>query len=146
VDAWGVDAAAVDDAAMANLAAGLPEDLFETTPLPPTGRAGRLLDHVEPAVLLLPEFLKRVRAAWGTDDDLVVLMTSGMDVRFIEAGNRKLLDMLEPSWRQRLSAAPAPLCRSLLKIDDKGIRSWAAEPPPTQPAPTQPATRIHIVF
>jgi hypothetical protein len=102
---------------------------------------------VEPAVVLLPEFLAHVRQAWGTQENLALLLAAQDQVRFTEAGNKRLLDLLWPQWRNALDRG---LVTRLVMLADSGITALDYTPPlyvpggstrPSVAGPRGPASR-----
>lgn len=145
--AWGVSAEQVGQMALANLHSGMHDKVFETVSFSTGGRVGNLKAGTEPAFILLPEFLAAVRQAWKSEEDLVVLLASPGDVRFLESSNTRLLDMLYPQWQRALETTAQPLCRRPLLLSNQGVSEFAYNPPvqirqlaATRPT-TQPATR-----
>ena len=74
LEAWKAQPSDLDGAAMQNLRDGLNaagEPFFDTVAFGPVGNTGNLKSGVDPAVILLPEFLTAVQKAWKTQDNLV---------------------------------------------------------------------------
>jgi hypothetical protein len=92
------------------------EPVYTVTDFPNLGPCGHLKPGVNPAVVLLPHFANDMRAAWKTDDNLVVFLPSAGGVMFVERKKEKLLDKLIPQWRQILAGAADPLCENFLVI------------------------------
>ena len=145
--AWQVSAAEVDAEAFHNLGAALTgagDDLFETIGFGARGKSGSLKSSVDPAVILLPEFLATVHKSWNSSDNLVLFAPSPTGITFVEEHNQKLLDLLVPQWMKILVSTPSPLSSQLLLRDAQKI-SLFAYTPTTQPAPkptTRPTTYI----
>jgi hypothetical protein len=147
--AWGVTGAQVSAAAMENLRrtfAARSEAPFETIELPGLGRYGTLRSGVDPAVMLLPEFIAAVRAEWKTADDLVISFPSPLTISFLEQKNEKLLKTLMPEWSKLYTKVSDPMIGTMILATDKGLSLYSyAATPATKPA-TQPATkRVYIV-
>jgi hypothetical protein len=140
--AWHVSAAEIDAEAFQNLRAALTaagDELIETIAFGPRGKSGSLKSSVDPAVILLPEFLAAVQKAWNSGDNLVLFAPSPTGITFVEEHNQKLLDLLVPQWMKILVSTPSPLCSQLLQRDSQKL-SLFAYTPTTQPA-SKPATR-----
>ena len=142
LEAWKVQQSDLDGAAMENLrdhlnAAG--ETFFATVAFGPVGNTGNLKSGVDPAVILLPEFLSAVQKAWKTRSNLVVFLPSPTGIVFVEQRNQKLLDLMVPLWKKQLMAMPNPLSDQLLLRDAEKI-SYSDYAPTTKPA-TVPATK-----
>jgi hypothetical protein len=114
----------------------------------PAGKVGYLKPGVEAAVVLLPEFLDLVRQAWGTQDDLALMLAAEDQVRFTEAGNKRLLDLLWPQWRLPLMRG---LSTRLVMLTEGGVTALDYAPPlyvpgggttrPSVASPRSPAPR-----
>lgn len=147
LSAWGVPAERVNAAALENLRKTLPADadqIFETTELPGLGRYGSLRADVDPAILLLPDFLAAVRKAWNTADDLVISFPSMRTINFCERKNEKLLKALIPTW-QAIKAAD-PMITTLLLDADAGLSLCDFKPTePAKPATVPTTKRVYIV-
>ena len=149
--AWKVEWTAVDKSALDNLKPDLTEANLLTTSFAPIGKAGGIAPGVNPAVILLPEFLALVQKAWQTQDNLVILASSARDVRFVEQHNEKLLTVLYPGWQSRAKSLRDPLSTLPILIDDKGFTVFdynapASKPatnPTTPPVTTKPAYIVH---
>jgi hypothetical protein len=140
--AWQVSASEIDAEALHNLRAALTaagDDLIETIAFGPRGKSGSLKSSVDPAVILLPEFLAAVQKPWSSTDNLVLFAPSPTGITFVEEHNQKLLDLLVPQWMKILVSTPSPLASQLLLRDSQKI-SLFAYTPTTQPAP-KPATK-----
>jgi hypothetical protein len=140
--AWQVSASEVDAEAFHNLHAALAtagDDLIETIAFGPRGKSGSLKSSVDPAVILLPEFLTAVQKSWNGTDNLVLFAPSPTGITFVEEHNQKLLDLLVPQWMKILVSTPSPLSSQLLLRDAQRI-SLFAYTPTTQPS-LKPATR-----
>jgi hypothetical protein len=139
-DAWQAALAEIDSAAMQNLRDGLATagDFIEVLAFGPRGRSGTLKANVDPAVILLPEFLAAVQREWKTSDNLVLFLPAASNVTFVEQHNVPLLDLLVPQWKRVLGANPNPLYQQLLLRDAERLSPFAHEPT-TKPAATRPA-------
>jgi hypothetical protein len=124
--AWRLSVDELDRLAMDNLRAELGGELFETSGIGSTGKVGYLKQGVEAGVVLLPEFLAQVRQSWGTQDNLAVLVASEQQVRFTEAGNERLLNMMWPQWRAALERG---LATKLVMLTDGGLAPLDYTPP-----------------
>lgn len=142
LEAWKVSPNAIDAAAMQNLRDVLSnsgEKFLETLVFGPAGNSGSLKPGVDPAVILLPEFLTAVQKVWKTEDNLVLFAPSSSGIVFVEQHNQRLLDTLAPQWKKQLIAMPSPLSDQLLLRDVEKL-SLFAYTPATKPA-TVPATK-----
>jgi hypothetical protein len=142
LEAWKAPQSELDGAAMQNLRDGLNhsgEPFFDTVAFGPVGNTGNLKSGVDPAVILLPEFLMAVQKAWKTQSNLVVFLPSPTGIVFVEQQNQKLLDLMVPLWKKQLLAMPNPLSDQLLLRDAEKI-SYSDYTPTTKPA-TVPATK-----
>ena len=124
--AWQLSVDEVDRLAMDNLRGELNGELFETSGIASTGKVGYLKRGVEAGVVLLPEFLARVRTDWGTQENLAVLIASEEQVRFTEANNERLLNMMWPQWRAALERG---LSTKLVMLTDTGLAPLDYTPP-----------------
>ena len=134
-------------AAIANLkqklqAAG--DSMIDTLPYGSAGMTGTLKSNVDPAVILLPEFLIAVQSQWKTQDNLVIQALSPAALTFVPEHNQALLDRLYPQWKGQLSLAKNPLCRELILRDDKAL-SYSSFKPTTKPT-TAPTTKPRTIF
>ena len=141
-EAWRVRSTDIDAAAMRNLLDSLNasgDGFIETIPFGPAGRTGNLKSDVDPAVILLPEFLVVVQRVWKTADDLVLFVPATGGIMFVEQHSQKLLDLQVPMWKKQLAAASSPLCEQfLLRGSEKLV--FFSYVSTTQPA-TVPATK-----
>lgn len=137
---WKVPAEAVDSAAIANLKPLVKAESIEIVKFGQGQRLGDIKPGVNPAIILSPDFLPMVRSEWQISDDLVLLISSRFDVRFLGRQDRSLLTMLYPGWQQRVQQVPEVLCRSLLVLSDKGIEGidYGAATRPATTRTTQP--------
>jgi hypothetical protein len=147
LDAWHMSVADVDRVAQDNLRSSLNDTAIET--MGSTEFVGSIARGTNPAIIVMPEFLPLVRRLWKTDDDLVMVIASRSDIRFVCKNDRKTQQMLASSWQKAMSD-PASFSRSLLELSSKGFAIYV--PPATQPVTkpaslpaTKPATRIYIV-
>jgi hypothetical protein len=145
--AWSISLDELHRIALDNLRGELTGELFDTSTMGSSGNVGYLRPGVEAAVVLLPEFLARVRQAWGTQDNLAIMIAAEDQIRFTESGNKRLLDMLWPQWRNVLQRG---LCTRLVMLADTGITHLDYTPPlyvpggstrPTVAGPRGPASR-----
>jgi hypothetical protein len=147
-EAWDASPTAVDAAAMENLRGVLSatgDNLVETLAFGIRGKSGSLKSGVDPAVIVLPEFLAAVRKAWKTQDNLVLFVPSATGISFVEEHNQKLLDTLVPQWKKILVSTPNALCDQLLLRDEEKLSLFAYQPatkPATKPAATKPEPYI----
>jgi hypothetical protein len=146
-DAWQAAPGEIDAAAMQNLRDGLAtaSDFVETTTFGPSGRSGALKGNVDPAVILLPEFLAAIQREWKTSDNLVLFLPATSSITFVEQHNVRLLDLLVPQWKRNLSSTPDALYGQLLLRDAERLSPFGHEPatkPATRPAATKPAPYI----
>jgi hypothetical protein len=140
--AWQVSASEIDAEAHHNLRTALAsagDDLIETIAFGPRGKSGSIKSSVDPAIILLPDFVTAVQKSWNTTDNLVLFAPSPTGITFVEEHNQKLLDLLVPQWMKILVSTPSPLSSQLLLRDAQKI-SLFAYTPTTQPTP-KPATR-----
>jgi hypothetical protein len=108
-------------------------DVFDTVDLPGMGRYGSLRSGADAAVVLLPEFLAKVRKTWGTADDVVLFLPSRMSVMFVEAKNTRLLDRMIPQWESLYTKVTDPLIPTLVVASDAGLK-LSTYRPTTRPA------------
>ncbi len=142
LEAWKVSHTAVDAAAMENLREGLNnagENFLESIVFGPAGCSGSLKSGIDPAVILLPEFLTAVQKAWKMQDNLVIFAPAPGGIVMVEQHNQRLLDLLVPQWKKQLATMPSALSEQFLLRDAQGI-SLFAYAPTTKPA-TVPATK-----
>jgi hypothetical protein len=147
--AWKVSEEQVNAGAMENLRkyfGQVKQPPFDNIDLPGLGHYGTLSSGVDPAVLLLPEFLAAVRKEWKTQSDLVVSFPSRITVNFLERNNEKLLNRMIPEWSSFYAKVSEPMVGLPLLLGDKGLSVLNYTPPSTRPA-TAPATkpRVYIV-
>jgi len=145
---WKIPAEQVSAAAMENLKqefAARTQNPIETTDLPGLGRYGSLRSGVDPAILLLPDFVAAVRKEWKTDDDLVVFLPSRNSINVIERKNERLLNRMIPEWTSIYAKSTDPMISSMILASDKGLSllsySASSNKPATAPA-TKPAPYI----
>lgn len=146
--AWQVPLEELQRIAIDNVRGEVKGELFDTSTMGPAGKVGYLKPGVEAAVVLLPEFLNLVRQAWGTQDNLAMMLAAEDQIRFTEAGNKRLLDLLWPQWRAVLMRG---LSTRLVMLTESGVTGLDYAPPlyvpgrgTTQPAvagPRGPASR-----
>jgi hypothetical protein len=152
--AWRISLDQLQRIAMDNLRGEVNGEMFETSSISSSGNVGYLKPGVEAAVILLPEFLTRVRQDWGTRDNLALLIAAEDQIRFTEAGNKRLLDLLWPQWRAALDRG---LATRLVMLSDGGLALLDYTPPlyvpggSTRPAvagppgpASRPAGRVYI--
>src|SRR5204863_569195 len=114
---------------------------FEITSFSTLGKVGTFKPGVDPAILLSPNFLPAARQALGTSGDLALLLATAQDVRFMEAGNKRLIDGLYPSYKQVISNNHKALSSQPLLISEHGITPLNYTPQVLLIAPTSmPAT------
>jgi hypothetical protein len=129
--AWQISLEELQRIAMENLRGEVRGELFETSTIGSAGKTGHLKRGVEAAVVLLPEFLREVRGAWNTEGDLALLLADEEQVRFTEAGNKRLLDLMWPQWQHALDGG---LSARLLALTDEGVTILDYTPPQYIPA------------
>lgn len=143
--AWQISLDELQRIALENLRGQVKGELFETSSIGGAGHIGYLNPGVEAAVVILPEFLDHVRQAWGTQDNLALLLISEDEIHFAEAGNRRLLDLMWPQWRNVMDDG---LSRRLVMLADGGVTALDYTPPlyipggstrPSVVAPKDPA-------
>jgi|GEM_PF-5388836 len=141
--AWKVSIEQVRKAAMENLASTLDVSLIVTTPFGPAGKIGNLRPDANAAVILLPQFLELVRKTWDCRENLLVMVASRQDVRFIASGNPRLAALVCPAWHRHLSGLPAPLVTTLVLLRDDGLFPFVYQAPAssTKAATTAATTR-----
>jgi hypothetical protein len=140
--AWHRSTADLDAAIEHNLRETLSRrhgSFLETSPFGPVGRVGSLKSDVDPAIILLPEFLTALRESWEMSDNLIVFVPSPTGILFVEEHNQKLLDIVVPQWRKQLVASANPLCEQLLLRTPEKL-SYAQYSPTSKPS-TLPATK-----
>jgi hypothetical protein len=120
---------------------------FDTVELPGLGRYGTLRSGVDPAVMLLGEFVAAVRAEWKTADDLVISFPSPLTISFLEQKNEKLLKTMLPEWSKLYAKVSDPMISTMILATDKGLSlySYAATQAASQPATRPATTRVYIV-
>jgi hypothetical protein len=146
--AWQIPLEDLQRIALDNLRGEVKGELFDTSAMGPAGNVGYLKPGVEAAVVLLPEFLHLVRQAWGTEDNLALMLAAEDQIRFTEAGNKRLLDLLWPQWRGVLMRG---LSTRLVMLTEGGITGLDYTPPlyvpgggttrPSVAGPRGPASR-----
>lgn len=141
--AWNVPPETISAAALENLKnafAVRTQSPIETTDLPGLGRYGSLRNGVDPAIVLLPDFLLSARKEWKTDDDLVLFLPSRNSINIMERKNEKLINRMIPEWAMIYTKVPDPVIRGMVLVSDKGLSLLSYAPPSTKPAPA-PATK-----
>ena len=142
IEAWHISADEADASAMENLRVRLKsagDGLMESLTFGPLGRSGSLKQGIDPAVILLPEFLEAARAIWKTRENLVMFVPTSSGIVFVEEHNQKLLDLLVPQWKKQLAANAHPLSEQLLLRDSEHLAVFSFTPT-TKPS-TAPATK-----
>ncbi|HEY7115207.1 MAG TPA: hypothetical protein VH475_01400 [Tepidisphaeraceae bacterium] len=148
---WKTPADQVSAAAMENLRQSFTSRsvaAFETVDLPGMGRYGTLRTGVDPAVILLPEFLSAVRKDWKSTDDLVLFLPSRHSVNFLERKNERLLNQMIPQWTTLYTRLADPLIGTMVLDGEHGLALFSYTPPtaPGAKPATRPATkRVYIV-
>lgn len=140
-EAWKVSESQINEAARANLKktfAQLRAAPFDTTDLPGMGRYAALRDNVDPAIVLLPEFLEMVRKEWKSSDDLVMFLPSRSSVTFIERKNTRLLDRMIPQWSKLYAKVSEPLISQMVLSGDGGLTLFSYAPPVAADPTTRP--------
>jgi len=115
--------------------------------LPGLGRYGHLKPGLNPAVVLLDEFLQTVRHNWKTQASLVVFLPSATGIRFVQRDNQALLDMLIPKWRKELAESRGPICENFLLLggDQPTLLDYTPAAGPFM-LPTSHPTTSHPVY
>ena len=146
VRAWDVKPSDIDAAAMQGLRSTLKtvgDDFMETLPFGPVGRIGNLKSTVDPAVIVVPEFLAAVRKNWKMEDNLVLFAPGTTGITFVEEHNQKLLDLQVPLWKKQLVTTTNPLCDELLLRTPEKL-GFANYSPTTVPATAPTTKRVYI--
>jgi hypothetical protein len=138
--AWKVPIDEVNRLALANLAADPVEGTFEVTSFGTLGKVGTLHDKVDPAIVLSPAFLAAARKALATSDDLALLLATSEDVRFLPAGEKRLLDSIYPNWKHITNNNRKALTKQPLLLSDAGIGAMNYAPPVMLIRPTSMPT------
>jgi hypothetical protein len=142
LESWHGSASVLDHAIQQNLREVFSQargNFMETSPFGPVGQIGSIKTDVDPAIILLPEFLSAVRENWKTSDNLVLFVPAPAGILFVEEHNQKLLDIVVPQWRKQLVAGTNPLSEQLL-LRTPGKISYAEYTPTSKPA-TMPTTK-----
>ncbi len=139
--AWKISFEKTVETALANIRPALTPDAIETINIGMNDKIGRLRTGINPAVIVLPEFLPTARKAWKSDDNLVVVLMARTSITLMEAGHKKFLDSVLPRTLAATEKMPDALCRAPLLLDDNGFSAFKYEPttkPATKPAATRP--------
>ncbi len=141
--AWKVSVEQVNAVAMENLKrefAGRTQSPIETVDLPGLGHYGSLHAGVDPAVILLSDFVAAARKEWKTADDLVLFLPSRNSINIVERKNEKLLDRMIPEWKGVYAKVPDPMVGTMILANEKGLSLFSYVPAGAKPA-TAPATK-----
>jgi len=148
IAAWGVKEPELYQVAQDNLRDTIGSESLRTTMFGSEGRMGTLAPGTNSAVIILKDFLPAVRRVWQAQDDVVLLVASRDDVRFLEKSEKRLIGMVWPQWTGTLTQRPNVLCGSPLLLTEKGFEYFQFEPatkPATKPVgPVKPVGPIHI--
>lgn len=140
IAAWKVSSDDLNKLAMENLAADPVEGTFEVTSFATLGRVGTLKSTTDPAILLSAKFLPVARRALDTTDNLALLIATGEDVRFLAAGDKRLLDSIYPNWKSIITNNRRALAKQPLLLSEGGISALNYNPPVMLIRPTSMPT------
>jgi hypothetical protein len=138
--AWNVSIDNLNKLAMTNLAGDPVDGTFEVTSFATLGKVGTLKSTTDPAIVLSPNFLGTARRALDTSDDLALLAATSEDVRFLPAGDKRLLDGIYPSFRHIITNNRKALAKQPLLLRDGGIAGMNYAPPVMLIRPTSMPT------
>jgi hypothetical protein len=144
LEKWQITPAQIDQAAMDNLKASFRPDFFITTQFELLGKVGTIKPEFNPAIILLPEFLQSIRKAWNISGDLALLPANRRNIRFADASDTRLLNMIYPDWERTTQDTPEPLATKVLLAGNDGITVMRYDPPirlhiaASQPANARP--------
>ena len=127
--AWKISSDELAKLAMENLAGDPVEGTFEVTSFGTLGKVGTLKQKTDPAILLSPNFLTAARKALDTTDNLALLVATAEDVRFMPAGEKRLLDSIYPNWRGIVTNNKRALAKQPLLLSDGGMAGMNYSPP-----------------